>query len=366
MLYLDVYFCFSVLLYVGLLGFQEANARLKCVYFPIVEVRSAISCFGFVIMLVFLLLLLRVCALLLLTFFLNILKTDLAHHHPFTLALRSFGNILSGKESVIAAKILTYEIVEVTIEILKDGKHSSTLQLQKEYRDWVIQMHDRYDEEINCGEDEPVHIIGPQNKKQLGITADAACQIQAIDLATWNCQVEKHKGGLPSRIDILAGQQCNLLGISGELPIEAPVVAGFTPPRKIVAVIRPANFTSSMASKGLDQKNIVKNEFEMSLKISRKCGAKQNEQRTLAHTKSVKPSSHIGISGLYIFGLQDICSKLFHKAGIYIFTFFVVKNVDIKHLEAQVVVKPDTRVCKWRFVFDGRGPFIDKQLLSTR
>lgn len=72
----------------------------------------------------------------------------------------------------IAAKILTYEIVEVTIEILKDGKHSSILQLEKEYRDWVIQMHDRYDEEINCGEDEPVHIIGPQNKKQLGITAD--------------------------------------------------------------------------------------------------------------------------------------------------------------------------------------------------
>ncbi|KAJ8479740.1 hypothetical protein OPV22_023467 [Ensete ventricosum] len=438
----------------GLLGFQEANARLKCVYFPIVEgkenierileklvqdgyqIKENFDTFS------------RVSIQTDAGFSPTPSKTDLAHHHPFTLALRSFGNILSGKES------------EVTIEILKDGKHSSTLQLEKEYRDWVIQMHDRYDEEINCGEDEPVHIIGPQNKKQLGITADVVrvhqaikrrgmiwksgqkvkifkgatgcwkknlyatleyiliegfhgdvggdarliCRtldcsdekgcsllvdngnasldmhdslsfpislidsenIQAIDLATWNCQVEKHKGGLPSRIDILAGQQCNLLGISGELPIEAPVVAGFTSPRKIVAVIRPANFTSSMASKGLDQKNIVKNEFEMSLKISRKCGAKQNEQLTLAHTKSVKPSSHIGISGLYIFGLQDICSKLFHKAGIYIFTFFVVKNVDIKHLEAQVVVKPDTRVCKWRFVFDERGPFIDKQLLSTR
>ncbi|URE42715.1 hypothetical protein MUK42_32615 [Musa troglodytarum] len=385
-------------------------------------------------------------------------KTDLAHHHPFTCALRSFGNILSGKES---AKILTYEIVEVTIEILKDGKHSSTLQLEKEYRDWVIQMHDRYDEEINCGEDEPVYIIGPQNKKQLGITADVVrvhqaikrrgiiwesgqkvkifkgatgclkknlyatleyiliegfqgdvggdarliCRpldcsdekgcsllvdngnasldmhdslsfpislidsenIQAIDLATWNCQVEKHKGRLPSRIDLLAGQQCNLLGISGELPIEAPVVAGYTPPREIVAVIRPANFTSLMASKGLDQKNIVKNEFEMTLKISHKCGAKQNEQMTLAHTKSVKPSSQIGISGLYIFGLQDICSKLFYKAGIYIFTFLVnCKNTNIKHLEARIVVKPDTRVCNWRFVFDEWGPFTDKQLLSTR
>ncbi|URE42721.1 hypothetical protein MUK42_32615 [Musa troglodytarum] len=342
-------------------GFQEANARLKFVYFPIVEGKENIERIleklvqdGYEIkenfntfsrvsirrlgrllpdsrwrqMLVFLLLLLSSPQSLpsfSANIFFNILKTDLAHHHPFTCALRSFGNILSGKES---AKILTYEIVEVTIEILKDGKHSSTLQLEKEYRDWVIQMHDRYDEEINCGEDEPVYIIGPQNKKQLGITADGDARlicrpldcsdekgcsllvdngnasldmhdslsfpislidsenIQAIDLATWNCQVEKHKGRLPSRIDLLAGQQCNLLGISGELPIEAPVVAGYTPPREIVAVIRPANFTSLMASKGLDQKNIVKNEFEMTLKISHKCGAKQNEQMTLAHTKS--------------------------------------------------------------------------------
>nr|XP_018675545.1 PREDICTED: uncharacterized protein LOC103968942 isoform X3 [Musa acuminata subsp. malaccensis] len=481
----------------GSLGFQEANAQLKCVYFPIVEGKENIERileklvqdgyeikenFG-----AFSRVSIRRLGRLLPDSRWNTLpfmetkqrrgdkahllkrcckrvkcfvetdagfsptpsKTDLAHHHPFTRALRNFGNILCGKES------------EVTIEILKDGKHSSILQLEKEYRDWVIQMHDRYDEEINCGEDEPVHIIGPQNKKQLGITADVVrvhqaikrrgiiwesgqkvkifkgatgclkknlyatleyiliegfqgdvggdarliCRpldcsdekgcsilvdngnasldmhdslsfpislidsenIQAIDLATWNCQVEKHKGRLPSRIDILAGQQCSLLGISGELPMEAPVVAGFTPPREIVAVIRPANFSSSMASKGLDQKNIVKNEFEMTLKISHKCRAKQNEQMTLAHTKSVKPSSHTGISGLYIFGLQDICSKLFYKAGIYIFTFFVnCKNTNIKHLEARVVVKPDTKVCKWRFVFDEWGPFTDKQLLSTR
>ncbi|CAL9180289.1 unnamed protein product [Musa hybrid cultivar] len=481
----------------GSLGFQEANAQLKCVYFPIVEGKENIERIleklvqdGYEIKENFnnfsrvsirrlgrLLpdsrwntlpfmetkqrrgdkahLLKRCCKRVKCFvetdagFSPTPSKTDLAHHHPFTRALRNFGNILCGKES------------EVTIEILKDGKHSSILQLEKEYRDWVIQMHDRYDEEINCGEDEPVHIIGPQNKKQLGITADVVrvhqaikrrgiiwesgqkvkifkgatgclkknlyatleyiliegfqgdvggdarliCRpldcsdekgcsilvyngnasldmhdslsfpislidsenIQAIDLATWNCQVEKHKGRLPSRIDILAGQQCSLLGISGELPIEAPVVAGFTPPREIVAVIRPANFSSLMASKGLDQKNIVKNEFEMTLKVSHKCRAKQNEQMTLAYTKSVKPLSHTGISGLYIFGLQDICSKLFYKAGIYIFTFFVnCKNTNIKHLEARVVVKPDTKVCKWRFVFDEWGPFTDKQLLSTR
>ena len=33
-------------------------------------------------------------------------------------------------------------------------------------------MHDAYDEEAECGEDEPVLVIGPCNKKKLGISAD--------------------------------------------------------------------------------------------------------------------------------------------------------------------------------------------------
>ncbi|XP_064985728.1 structural maintenance of chromosomes flexible hinge domain-containing protein GMI1 isoform X3 [Musa acuminata AAA Group] len=200
----------------GSLGFQEANAQLKCVYFPIVEGKENIERIleklvqdGYEIKEnfdTFSRVSIRRLGRLLPDSRWNTLpfmetkqrrgdkahllkrcckrvkcfvetdagfsptpsKTDLAHHHPFTHALRNFGNILCGKES------------EVTIEILKDGKHSSILQLEKEYRDWVIQMHDRYDEEINCGEDEPVHIIGPQNKKQLGITADVVRVHQAI------------------------------------------------------------------------------------------------------------------------------------------------------------------------------------------
>lgn len=64
------------------------------------------------------------------------------------------------------------KFVEATVKILKDGKPLSLLQLEKDYEDWIIQMHNAYDEEIECGEDEPVLVIGPCKKKQLGISAD--------------------------------------------------------------------------------------------------------------------------------------------------------------------------------------------------
>lgn len=34
-------------------------------------------------------------------------------------------------------------------------------------------MHDRYDEEIDCGEDQPTFVVvGPLHKKKLGVSAD--------------------------------------------------------------------------------------------------------------------------------------------------------------------------------------------------
>lgn len=44
--------------------------------------------------------------------------------------------------------------------------------MEKQYQEWILQMHDSYDEEIDCGEDEPVLIINPSNKKRLGISSD--------------------------------------------------------------------------------------------------------------------------------------------------------------------------------------------------
>lgn len=46
------------------------------------------------------------------------------------------------------------------------------LQLEKEYNNWILQMHTRYDEEADAGDDKPVILVNPPNKKALGISDD--------------------------------------------------------------------------------------------------------------------------------------------------------------------------------------------------
>lgn len=46
------------------------------------------------------------------------------------------------------------------------------LQLEKEYCDWIIQMHERYDEEVDSGDGQADFIINPGNKKALGVSSD--------------------------------------------------------------------------------------------------------------------------------------------------------------------------------------------------
>lgn len=67
--------------------------------------------------------------------------------------------------------ILKWHAEEV-VEIYRDGKLLTPLQFEKQYQEWILQMHDIYDQEIDCGEDQPLLIVGPSNKKQLGISSD--------------------------------------------------------------------------------------------------------------------------------------------------------------------------------------------------
>lgn len=60
----------------------------------------------------------------------------------------------------------------VDVEIYRDQKLLTPLQLEREYQDWILQMHDRYDQETECGEDQPVLVVSPANKKALGISSD--------------------------------------------------------------------------------------------------------------------------------------------------------------------------------------------------
>ncbi|KAF7830720.1 structural maintenance of chromosomes flexible hinge domain-containing protein GMI1 [Senna tora] len=89
-------------------------------------------------------------------------KTDLAHNNPFTIALRNLGSKNPEKDT------------EIDIKIHKAGKQLTPPLLEKEYQDWILQMHEQYDEEADSGEDQPVIIFSPPNKTALGISLDVA------------------------------------------------------------------------------------------------------------------------------------------------------------------------------------------------
>ncbi|XP_038685259.1 structural maintenance of chromosomes flexible hinge domain-containing protein GMI1-like isoform X1 [Tripterygium wilfordii] len=87
-------------------------------------------------------------------------KTDLAHHNPFTITLKNFGSKSLEKQK------------DVTLKIYRGGKMVTPSNLEREYQDWILQMHECYDQEIDSGEDQPVLVIGPANKKSFGISSD--------------------------------------------------------------------------------------------------------------------------------------------------------------------------------------------------
>ncbi|KAJ0897919.1 putative histidine kinase/HSP90-like ATPase superfamily [Helianthus annuus] len=89
-------------------------------------------------------------------------KTDFAHQNPFTIALRNLGSKEKDSDSSTG----------VDIDIRRDGKSLNLTQLDKQYQLWVREMHDKYDEEVDSGIDEPVLIVNPSNKKELHVTSD--------------------------------------------------------------------------------------------------------------------------------------------------------------------------------------------------
>ena len=78
--------------------------------------------------------------------------------------------------------------VDVKLEIFKDGKRVTFLQLEKQYQEWIFQMHGHYDEEIECGEDQPILVVSPSNKKRLGISSESKFS-RSSTLFTINDQV---------------------------------------------------------------------------------------------------------------------------------------------------------------------------------
>ncbi|KAB5531616.1 hypothetical protein DKX38_018286 [Salix brachista] len=86
-------------------------------------------------------------------------KTDLAHNNPFTIALKNFSHKMLEKEK------------EINVDISRDGKLLSPSHLEKEYEEWILEMHSQYDTEVGAGEDDGVLVVGPTNKIP-GISSD--------------------------------------------------------------------------------------------------------------------------------------------------------------------------------------------------
>uniref|UniRef100_A0A1J3I4J6 Protein DEFECTIVE IN MERISTEM SILENCING 3 n=2 Tax=Noccaea caerulescens TaxID=107243 RepID=A0A1J3I4J6_NOCCA len=357
-------------------------------------------------------------------------KTDLASQNPFSVALRNFGSKSIEKEKDTDVKIMIH----------REEKQLNNKQLEQTYRDWVTKMHNTHDEEATSGQDEPTLVV-ELDKKALNISHDAVrvhkvimrkgkswkrgqnikilkgacagvhngnvyatidyfliegfedepggdtrilcrpinlpknkgCMLSIIDgtpslevksslslpiaiidsgkclhvgADEWNTQLEKQQEKAPSKIDLLDERACNELKIDGELPVGDPVRAGRAPPKQIVAVVRPACFTSSTPQKKLDQKHIVKDGEEMVMVVKRlDTNMKSSDKKwSWSCSQRVFPTSRDGISGLYIFSLGSKFSNLFEKAGTYNFSFSVGDSIRCKK---EVVVRP-SKAASWK------------------
>ncbi|CAH2044294.1 unnamed protein product [Thlaspi arvense] len=89
-------------------------------------------------------------------------KTDLASQNPFSVALKKFGSKFTEKDTT-----------DVKTVIHREGKPLSIAHLEQTYQDWVMKMHDTHDEEATSGEDEATLIVESLDKKALGILRDA-------------------------------------------------------------------------------------------------------------------------------------------------------------------------------------------------
>ncbi|XP_043816102.1 structural maintenance of chromosomes flexible hinge domain-containing protein GMI1 isoform X2 [Manihot esculenta] len=146
-------------------------------------------------------------------------KTDLAHHNPFTIALKNLGRKMFEKEKVI------------NVEISRNGKLITPLQLEKEYQAWVLQMHDHYDEEVGYGEDDPILIVSPTNKKHLGISSDVVRVYQILKRkgASWKRgqKIKVLKGACPGlyKSNVYATLEYFLIeGFEGDAGGEARII----------------------------------------------------------------------------------------------------------------------------------------------
>ncbi|XP_018515055.2 structural maintenance of chromosomes flexible hinge domain-containing protein GMI1 isoform X2 [Brassica rapa] len=209
--------------------------------------------------------------------------------------------------------------------------------------------------QINFSEEEGCMLLTIKGISKLEIRKSSSFPISIIDTEKcvliddneWNRKLVKQKEKDPSRIDLLDEKDCRTLKFNGETTIGASVCAGQTPPQQIVAVVRPASYTSSKLSKKLDQKHIVKMDGEMLMEVELQGTEMKSRVKNAKPLYSDRcfPTNRGGLHGLYIFQLESKIPHLFKKAGTYIFSFSVGNSVTCKK---KVIVKPSSKVGSWK------------------
>lgn len=129
---------------------------------------------------------------------------------------------------------------------------------------------------------------------------------------------------------------CSFVHFSMLLPLQAlpvdDIEAGCALPAKIIAVVRPKSFNSNRTSEKLNQKFIVRENFEMSLEVKFQADDRTVGSVNHVYSGRITPSSYKGFHGLYIFPVGSKLSRLFQKAGIYTFSFSLVSNILVTDL----------------------------------
>ncbi|KAJ0897925.1 hypothetical protein HanRHA438_Chr08g0351101 [Helianthus annuus] len=129
------------------------------------------------------------------------------------------------------------------------------------------------------------------------------------------------------------------------LPDEAETYANDVSPSEIVAVVRPATYKSGTPSKHLDQKYMMKDNFEMSLVITYSRNNKPQDEKNI-YSGRVGPTSIKDFHGLYVFKPRSKSHPLFQKAGVYTFAFSI-RNSSCEKRVVKVQVKASRDVYKW-------------------
>ncbi|KAG7551735.1 hypothetical protein ISN45_Aa06g023820 [Arabidopsis thaliana x Arabidopsis arenosa] len=87
-------------------------------------------------------------------------KTDLASQNPFSLALKNFGSKSKEKDN------------DVNIALHRKGEALVFGQVERDYQNWITEMHKTYDEEDASGEDDAIIILDSLDNKALCISPD--------------------------------------------------------------------------------------------------------------------------------------------------------------------------------------------------